>query len=151
MKKFVFQLESLLRYRENQRDLCRQVLAQILAEQQRLRQSRLALEQQRTDLLDEMRQLGERGEVDIDRSAARRYYAGQMLGEIRAVDRNGEVVAEQLARCRQTLVQADRDVKALEKLREKRETEFQYEQQRREHRELDDIWHATHLTEVGRS
>ena len=88
VKKFVFQLESLLRFRENRRDLCRQVLAQIFAEQKRLKQFRLSLEQQRIDQLDEMRQLGEQGEVDVDRSASRRYYAGQILGEIRAVVRS---------------------------------------------------------------
>ena len=149
MSNFVFQLESLLRYRKNRRDLCRQLLAQILANLQQLKQDRQSLQRRRVGQIDELRQLGAGGDVDIDRSAARRYYAGHVLGEIQLVDRNREIVAEQLARCRETLIRADQEVKALEKLREKRQADFLYNQQRRERRELDEAWLTTHLTEFG--
>ena len=146
----MFPLESLLRYRKNRRDLCRQLLAQILTNLQQLKQDRQSLQRRRVDQIDELRQLGAGGDVDIDRSAARRYYAGHMLGEIQLVDRNREVVAEQLARCRETLIRSDQEVKAIEKLREKQLADFLYDQQRREHRELDEAWLATHLTEIGK-
>lgn len=142
MKKFEFPLESLLRYRESRRDLCRQLLAQILSEQTRIERDRQALQRRRGGQLEEIRQLGAAGNVDIDRSASRRYYASQVLGEIRLLERNREVVMQQLTACRQALVRADQEVKALERLRQKRKAEFLYEQQRREQHELHESWLA---------
>ena len=73
MRKFKFQFESLLKYRRNQRDLCRQLLAKVLADDERLTAQRKALVQSRSNLLNELRHLGRAGEIDVSRSASRRY------------------------------------------------------------------------------
>lgn len=150
MKKFTFPLDSLLRYRRHRRDLCCQLLAQVLAEQQRLEQHRRGLELQRAAQLGELRTLGEAGEVDIDRSASRRFHASQLLNEIHLTERNRRAVAEQAALCRQAVTQADQDVEVLERLREKQRQEHQYEEARRESRALDDAWMAVHLSRESR-
>ena len=150
MKSFIFQFDSLLRYRRHRRDLCRQLLADVMANRRRLEERRAALEVERTDQLGEIRTLQQSGEVDVDRAAARRYYAGRMLVDMLLVDRDQEAVHEQLERCRQALLQADRDVKALEKLRDKQQAEFLYEAGCREMRELDESWMAGHLAEEAR-
>lgn len=149
MKNFAFQFDSLLNYRRHRRDLCRQVLADILANQQQLAERRQMLEQQRSGQLDEIRTMHRPGQIEIDRTAARRYYAGQMQIDIGYLDRDRNVVAEQLARCRQALVEADRNVKVLEKLRDKRQAEFTATQSRKEARELDESWMAARIKKLG--
>jgi len=66
------------------------------------------------------------------------------------IDRDREIVGEQMGQCRQALIQADREVKVLEKLRDKQHATFLYEQNRNEGRELEELWMATHLTEEAR-
>lgn len=150
MKSFVFKLESLLRYRSHRRDLCRQLLAGIFADHRQLQERRTALEQQRAGQLGEIRAFQEAGRIDIDRTAARRYYAGHVQTDILLNDRNQEIAGEQLNRCQQALLQADREVKVLEKLRDKQRSTFIYEQNRHEARELDESWMAAHLTKEAR-
>lgn len=149
MKTFEFQFDSLLKYRRHLRDLCRQVLADVLANQHQLAERREALEHQRTGQLDEIRTMHQPGQVEIDRSAARRYHAGQMQIDISYLDRDRNVVAEQLARCRQALIEADRNVKVLEKLRDKQQAEFTSTQSRKEARELDESWMAARIKETA--
>ena len=140
MKKFNFRFDKLLEYRRSRRDLCRQLLAQLLADQSRLVTRRKSLERQRFDLLDELRGIGRHGAVDVDRSASRRYYAGQLVGEIRLAERNLELLGGQLQLCRGALTEADRDVKVLEKLQERRLAEYRYESERRSAREMEEAW-----------
>lgn len=130
--------------------MCRQLLADIFADDRRLQDNRAALLQQRAGQLGEIRTLHESGRVDIDRAAALRYYAGHVQNDILFVDRDREIVGEQLSRCRQALIQADREVKVLEKLRDKQYAVFIHDQNRDEGRELDESWMATHLTEEAR-
>ena len=150
MKKFVFKLESLLKYRRHHRDLCRQLLADIFANDRRLLENRASLEQQRAGQLGEIRELHEPGPIDVDRTAARRYFAGHVQIDMLYIDRDRVIVGEQLNQCQQALMQADREVKVLEKLRDKQHAAFLYEKNRNEGRELDEMWMATHLTEEAR-
>ncbi len=147
MQKFLFQLESLLKYRRNQRDLCRQLLGNVLADDHKLATQKQTLLESRNDLLDELRNFSQTGGVDVWRSASRRYHAGQLLGDVRVVERNQELVREQLQLCRQVLTKADQEVKVLEKLRERRRAEFLYEQERRTTFEVEDAWLATNAKE----
>lgn len=150
MPAFVFKFESVLRVRRHRRDQCRRMLADLLADDDKLAAERAHLEQTRTEQLDELRELGRRGEVDIDRSASRQYYIGRLLGEMRLVDRKRETLAGQLKLCRQALVKADQEVKMLEKLREKHEHEFRAAHERHSARELEDTWLASRLTGASR-
>jgi flagellar protein FliJ len=150
VKNFVFKLESLLKYRRHRRDLCRQLLADVFADDRRLLENRAALEQQRAGQIGEIRALHAPGRIDIDRTAARRYFAGHVQTDMLFIDRDRAIVGEQLSRCQQALMQADREVKVLEKLRDKQHADFRYGQNRDEGRELDEMWMATHLTEESR-
>lgn len=143
MRTFVFRFAALLRYRRNRRDLTRQLLAQTLAAQRELVGRRAELEAVQHELQDELRAGGQQGPLDIDRLAARRYYAGRLAGELLGLERNEELVTHQLSLCRQALLEADRDVKVLEKLEERQQADFRYEQERREGRELEEAWQST--------
>lgn len=144
MKKFKFKFDSLMKLRENERDLHRQLLATLLRRDEELLGSMQQVESERNMQLDDLRQLGSPGQVDIDGSASRRFYAGQLIGDIGGIERSRALLAGQIAHCRRTLIEADRGVKALEKLAEKEKTEFLYEQERHAARELEDGWRAVH-------
>lgn len=142
MPRFRFQLEPLLRCRRSRRDLCRQVLAQVLADDRALAERQTGLERARAELLDELRRLGEEGEVDVDRSVSRRDFAGQLVAEARLLQHRRSLLAGQLELCRQALVKADQEVKALEKLEGRQRAEFEYQTERRDQRTLEEAWSA---------
>lgn len=147
MRKFVFTLAGLLKYRVHQRDLCRQLLAEVLADDAALEQQQHETDRARDEQLREMQGLLQSGRVDIDRSAARRYHAGQLTIDLRLLEQRRRLVAQQIARCRQALVMADQRVKALEKLREQQLAEFLQERERAESREREENWLAVHGVE----
>ena len=150
MKQFQFKFQALLNYREYRRNLCRLYLAEVLANDRDLVSQRRSLERNRNDQISELRDLSREGDVNIDRSASRRYFAGQLSGEMQLVDKNRSLIAQQLVLCRQALSKADQDVKVLEKLEEKQREEFYYDEERREAHELEEVWISGHLREYTR-
>ena len=150
MKQFQFKFQALLNFREYRRDLCRLYLAEVLENDRTLISQRHSLERNRNDQLDELRDLSREGDVNIDRSASRRYFAGQLTGEMQLVDRNRSLIVQQLVLCRQALSKADQDVKVLEKLEEKQREEYRYDEERREAQELEEVWMSGHLREYTR-
>jgi flagellar protein FliJ len=148
VKGFRFKLQSLLNIRRNRRDQCRQVLAEVLAHDDQLVARKTQYEQQRINQLGELRRLTSSGDLNVDASASRRYFAGQLTGWMLQVDQQRAIIAEQLELCRRALVQADQEVKALENLEEKQRAEYVYLQEQREQRELEDSWSATHREEA---
>ena len=150
MKNFRFKFAALRKFRENRRDLCRQLLAQLFADDTRLIDEKSKLEQTRLSQLEELRQLAFQGPVDVDRVSARRYHAGQLVGEMRVADHQRSLLAKQIELCRTALAKADQDVRILEKLEERQRAEFRNEQERREQLELHDVWLAAHCGEFVR-
>ncbi len=142
MRRFRFPLQGVLNYRQHRRDLCRQILAQALAEVRAVEQRKWLVQRARIGQTQELRALNSAGELDVDALAARRYHATRLDAEITALDRTLQLLNQQAEACRQALLEADRDVKALERLRERQEAEFFYEQTRRESHEVQDTWTA---------
>lgn len=147
MPQFRFRLESLQKFRENQRDLCRQSLAQALAAEASLVEQHLEVERERASTLAELREFNDGDKLVIDRAAARRYHAGQLAYRLRQLDLQRQQAAIVVAQCRQLLVQADQGVKVLEKLSEKQQAEFEAELERHAAREREDNWQAARLRE----
>ncbi|MEX0703448.1 MAG: hypothetical protein WD069_15235 [Planctomycetales bacterium] len=150
MKRFVFPLEAVLRYRRSRRGLCRQFLARILADDRALAEREAELAADRRAQLEEIRALDRHIRIDVDRSMARRFHAAQLQGERRGTARNRQLLAQQIAACRRALVEADRDVKALEMLRGRREAEHRVDHERRAAREMEEAWMALHAGEFTR-
>lgn len=144
MKKFQFKFDRLLKLRMNHRDLRRQLLADVLRHDEELVAERRRIEADRRRQLDELRRLGEGGNVDVDGAVARRSFAGQLTWDIGGVERQRALLAEQIKFCRQALIQADQAVKSLENLAEIQRTEFVFEAERREQREIEEGWRALH-------
>ncbi len=150
MAGFHFSLAPLQKYREHQRDLCRQVLAQVLADDAALVQRREQLIAAREQLLAEMLELQGHERLNVDQSAARRYHAAQLLAQVRQVDAQREQVAEQLLLCRQTLAKADQGVKVLEQLAEKQKLEYLQKLDAKESREREEVWQSGKIVRQSR-
>ena len=151
MKKFRFQLETLLKLRRSDRDRCRQALVEVLRQDAELSAVRAWTEAERRTQIDELRTLGSGGaELDVDASAARRHYAVQLSGRLGELDVRGVALSREIDQRRQALVRADQLVRALENLAEHREAEFVHSQERLEARELEQAWQAIRATEASR-
>ena len=150
MQAFIFRFDGLLRYRRNRRDLCRQLLAQAMEAQREAAEQRSALESSREAVLSEMRNLGQLKRISIDEMAVRRYYAGRLTVEWGLLARREHLIAQQITQCRQALMQADRDVKILEKLEERQREDHRYQQERRDALELEEAWRNTALARAIR-
>jgi flagellar export protein FliJ len=143
VKKFSFKLNPLLKLRQNQRDMCRQLLADVLRHDDDLVARRRQTENERSTQIEELRALGSGDrDLDVDATSARRFYAGQLSGDLGEIDGQRVVLAGQIDLCRQALVRADQAVKSLERLAEKQQEEFVLHEERRETRVLEETWQA---------
>ncbi|MCA8983123.1 MAG: hypothetical protein R3C12_11280 [Planctomycetaceae bacterium] len=147
MIRFRFELEALLTYRQHQLDQCRQLLAEVLAEQATCQDQRAELRAERESVESELRQRSESGRIDISHAAASRYYMTQLDVQQRGLDLQEQRILQQLDLCRQAVVQADKAVKALEKLRDKRLLVHQQQARKREELELHESWSVNSLRE----
>jgi len=147
---FVFPLRSLLELRRHRRNLCRQLLAQVLADEAALLAQRQSALVSRERQFQEIRGLSRHGRVRIEGAISRRYHSGQLLAQVRTIQEKRRLVAQQLQLCREALVKADTEVKALERLEERRRAEYEYHADRRSQFEREEAWMARKLQEAAR-
>ena len=136
MAGFHFRLQTLVRLRESVRDERRSQLADALRVDATLEEQEKQLQ---TDL-DATRQ-GQRapaGRVDVDRILQSQRYEVILQSELAGITQQRQHVAQEIETRRQALMEADRDVKVLEKLKETQLTRWRDDQQRREQSELDE-------------
>jgi len=150
MPRFVFRLDPLLRLRRNQRDHCRQLLAEIVRRDDELQGQRRQIELQRITQFDEIRHVSAQGPVNVDGALSRRQYLGQLVFDIAQIERNRALLQQQMQLCRQALIKADQGVKVLEKLAEKQHQEFRFQQDQREARDVEETWQAMHMGDFRR-
>lgn len=148
MKKFKFELESVLRLRRNQRELKMQLLAEVVRQDRELLDLLTQVEAERGRQIEELRELGKTGGVDVDASSSRRYYSVQLTSDMGQIERRRRLLAQQIDACRRELIRATQAVKSLEKVSEKRQIEFVNAQERRESLELEEAWRALHSGEA---
>jgi len=147
---FVFSLSALLKFRKSRRDLCRRLLAQVLADDAGLVAERARLIAEREGEFEEIRRMGRQGRVSVEGTAMRRFHSIQLLGNVRGIDEKRKLTTQQLNLCRQALSKADAEVKVLERLEEKQRAAFLYRADRRAQHELEDAWMARRLLENSR-
>lgn len=118
MPAFQFRLRTLQRLREAARDERREQLADALRVDDALRaQFEELAEYRRT--ARRLQTLGT-GPVDVDRLLEAQRYEAVVVAEMRHVEDQRRRVQEEIERRRAALVEADRDVRVLDKLREVR-------------------------------
>ncbi len=150
MSRFVFPFRAVLDYRKNRRDLCRQLLAQVLADEAQLIRDRKTALAAREGQLEEIRRLQRQPRFAVDAAAMRRYYAVQLAAHVRGLDERQRVVQQQVQLCREALTRADADVKVLERLEEKQRAAHIERVERRAQHEREDLWLSHRIQEAAR-
>jgi len=146
MKKFHFRLESLLILRGNQRDLCYQMLAEVLRQDRELETRRQTQQSDQTRQRDELRTLEAGGRLDVAVALERRGYLAQLGRQLDELDRQRNLLSQQISLCRKSLVKADQSVRSLENLKDRQKQEYLGNQQRSADLELEETWRASGAT-----
>ncbi len=139
MAKFKFRLDTLLRLREISRDGRRQRLAQAYRADEILQQQQEQVKQQLAKLAEKCRRASGPGPVEIDRLLEAQRYEVVLRAHNQQTGQQRETVAVEIDRRHQTLVEANREVRVLEKLREKQLRRHREEENRQEVKQLDEV------------
>jgi flagellar export protein FliJ len=146
MAGFRFRLHTLHRLRESVRDERRSQLADALRVDATLEEQQ---EKVQTELkVTRASQRAPVGVVNVDRILQAQRYELMLQSELSAIEQQRKHVAQEIDARRQALMEADRDVKVLEKLEETQRTRWQADQQRREQLALDEAAVMGHFRRV---
>jgi flagellar FliJ protein len=135
---FRFRLSSLLRLRENVRDEYRQKLADAQRAEVIIRARIDALNSVLTDLHGQSEIASRPGAIDVDRLLDADRYEMTVTAQLQATLNQQIAATAEVELCRQSLVEADREVKTLEKLRQQQAMRHQLDENRRQIKQLDE-------------
>jgi flagellar protein FliJ len=139
MPPFRFRLSTLQHLRENVRDECRQQLAEAQRAEDILAARIAELDDEIAFIRQHAKTASQVGPINVDRLLDAGRYEMALRAERQSVVAQRETVAQEVQRRRQALVEADREVKSLEKLRERQLERHRHEDSRRESKQLDAI------------
>lgn len=139
MPRFHFRLATLLRLRERDRDDRRTELAEAFRVDERLKQQAQRLQEQLDGLLELCRRTGGPGPIDVEQLLESRRYEMTLRTDLAGVQQQRQAVAAEIERRRQVLVEANREVRVLEKLRDHQAERFAAEENLRQIKFLDEI------------
>ena len=139
MARFHFRLASLLRLREAARDERRRHLAEALRAESVLRDHRAALEKNVEVMRRQARAAAQPGHIDVDRLLEAQRYELALRAQVAIAEQQAAELRQEIENRRQALVAADREVRVLEKLRQRHLERFRAEEARREVKRMDEI------------
>ena len=139
MVAFRFRLESVLKLRETERQQRRTELAQGLEAERILERQAHALSAELMVARNRYRQSALPGEVDVDQLMELQRYVLHIVAQANALGQRQASVREEVERRRRALIEADRQVRLLEKLRQKQHEAFDRERAKLEQKELDEV------------
>ncbi len=149
MARFNFRLQTLRRLREIHRDEQRGRLATAYEAERILAEQRNAVVAETASLVDSQRQLMQQGTLDVNQLLAAQRYQMALEAQIRTLADQAARLAEEVERRRQSLVEADREVRVLDKLEERKRQQHREASQRAETKVLDEVattrWEAAEL------
>jgi flagellar FliJ protein len=138
MSSFHFRLDTLLRLRLADRDQRRADLAKALRAEEALARQEALLRGEQREMAELSRKLASPGAADIDRLLASHRYELVLKTQVQQLTGQIAQVAAEVERRRLALVEADRQVRVLEKLRDKQAADHQTREAKRAQRELDE-------------
>lgn len=142
MSQFKFRLESLLKLRQADRQQQRVALAEVYRMDELLAQQLNLITLESKELRNRCLAIAAPGRIDVDRLIAVQRYGQVLRTKSRELaERKSQVTAE-IEKRRLALVEADRQVRILEKLRDRQLAAHQTEQSRREVKTLDEVAHS---------
>lgn len=118
-KRFQFRLEAVLKVRRQRRDHCRRVFAEQLRLVQQQERRLVDLREQVQSESRARRSEARRTELDMSLLRSRQYYVGHLQRTIEAQEVERDRLQRELEAERETLVGASRELKVIEKLRER--------------------------------
>ena len=139
MAPFTFRLETLWKLRVADRQQRREELAEALEAETLLQTRKEEMGSELKELRKRRAVVSQAGEIDVDALTQSHRYELITQAQIQLLDQRAAQLAVETQRRRQALVEAEREVKTLEKLREKQYAEYVFEEQKREQKELDEI------------
>jgi flagellar FliJ protein len=139
MKGFEFRLQTLLKVRAAERDECRQQLAKAYRADQILVEHREQLQVELNETKRCARQLVEPGNLRVEHLLNANRYELVLAAQIQQLEEQRKLVATEIERRRQLLVEADRKLRILEKLKERQWAEYLNQEEKVDIRNLDEI------------
>ncbi len=147
MARFRFRLETLHRLREMNRDELRVRLAEAMQAEQILTDQRATVAAEAARLNVSRRGLLATGSLDVTQLLESQRYQLLLEAQSRTLAEQSAKLAEEVEVRRQAVVEADRQVRVLDKLRERRAGQHAAAQAAREAKQFDEIagvrWEAT--------
>lgn len=134
-----FRLATLLKLREMTRDERRRALTQALDAAAILARQREQLEAELNAARQWSLDQASPGRVDVDQCLATGRFQLLLRTQIAGIARQEKQVAEEVERRRKALVEADREVRTLEKLRERQEERERIAEERLDIKRFDEI------------
>lgn len=139
MAKFHFAMDALLRIRKSTRDERRLELAAAERADAELQNQLAALADEQRQVRQQCRKTAGPGTVDLPRLAEAQRYAAVLHDRETKIQRRRQTLATEIQRRHQTLIEADREVRTLEKLRESQWQTHRQEQERQDAKRLDEM------------
>jgi flagellar export protein FliJ len=139
MSAFRFRLATLLRFREARRDERRGQLAEAQEAEQLILQRVAEIERELVELQRHSLDAARPGTVNVDRLAEAARYEMILKVERESADQQRQAVAAEVAKRREALVAADREVRVIEKLRDAQHQRHRDDQSRHETKQLDEL------------
>ncbi len=115
---FKFRLESLIRLRENERDVARAAVAEAYSALQQINQRLESLAKERAEL-DRSSLIRRQGTISVDRLLSDGRYERQIAGDVAQIRTTGERIEAEILRRQAVLAAANAGVRQIELLREK--------------------------------
>jgi flagellar export protein FliJ len=150
MSQYKFRLETLLKVRQARRDERRLALAEAFRADELLseRQTELATERSQLRALQQSATSGQF--LDVNRMLEAQRYELVLRARGQEIANQRALLETETERRRQALVEADRDVRALDLLDERQRTEHQRRSRRNENKQLDEIAVQQHVRQSPR-
>ena len=139
MAKFKFRLATLMKLREAARQERRAQLAQAYQAEAILQEQEQTLEQELAGLIDRTRDEVRPGQVNVDRLLTTQRYELLLYTQQKQTHEQRQVVAAEIEQRRAMLVEADRQLRVLEKLKERKAKRHRDEENRREIKWMDEV------------
>ncbi|MBC8354139.1 MAG: flagellar export protein FliJ [Planctomycetes bacterium] len=139
MTKFQFRLESLVKMREADRQQRRLELAEAFHAESILRQQAAQLKQDILEMEKRSRVIGSPGQVQVDRMLDTHRYKLMLKAQVVVIGQKEATIQTEIERRRTALAAADRDVRVLEKLKERKREEHAAAELKRDSKQLDEF------------
>ncbi len=149
MAKFRFRLATLRKLRESHRDELRGKLAEAYQAVQKLEEQQLVIVDELLALQDVQRRATEGTTTSVNSLLEAQRYQAVLRAQQSTLRDHSKVLSTEVERRRQNVIEADQQVRVLDKLNERQRLDHQQTLSRAEVRELDEI--ASRSKEVNQS